>query len=194
MQIKSTSTQKEWAIPTAENHPAVCIRIIDLGTHENKRFLDKKGNPQKARKVKFVFELIGTEHTFNEEVGPQPFIVTKEYSQSLLDKSNLRKDIEPWLGRTLTAEEEKGFEINVMLGKPCFVTVVHNTVGDKTYANIKGIAAPVKGFKMDPPKNDMFMFEIGTIGWEEVYNKLWESDKKKIALSPEYKDAMLLPG
>jgi hypothetical protein len=189
MQISATSSTKEWAIPAADNYPAVCIRIIDLGTQENKKF------DNKSRKAKFVFELIGTEHIFKEELGPQPFIVAKDYTQSIGEKSNLRKDCESWLNRTLTEAELKNFDLNLMLGKPCFVTVIHNTGTDKkTYANIKSITAPMKGFKVDPPKNDIFLFEIGTIGWEEVYNKLWDADKKKIALSPEYKDAMLLPG
>ena len=182
---KSDKQSSDFAIPEAGNQPAVCIRIIDLGTQKNVKYNNEN------RKVKFVFELVDTEHVFNEENGPQPFVVSKEYTVSLNEKANLRKDVESWMNRKLTDSELDLFNIDVLLGKPAFVTVTHKSSADgkKTYANVGMITSPMKGFVVNKPKNDMFVFDIGAPGWKEKLELLWKNDKEKIMASPEYTEA-----
>jgi hypothetical protein len=186
MQITASSGLKEWKLPDPDTYPARCIRIIDLGTHKNLQF------GTESRKAKFVFELIGTSNIFKYDQPAQPFLVNKEYSQSLSEKSNLRKDCESWMGRSLTTEELNAFDLDLFLGKPAFVQVKHTiSASKKTYANVGTIQQPPKSIAIGNALNQVFSFEIGKPGWKEIFPTLWESDQKKIAESPEYKAAMI---
>jgi hypothetical protein len=178
----SAANDRTWALPDPDTYAAVCIRQIDLGTQENKQF----GKIQ--RKVKFIWELIGTQNVFDESKGPEPFIVSKEYTVAFGDTANLRKDVESWINRALTEEEQKDFDLAILLGTPCFITVTHSD--DNKYANISSVTAPMKGYVVNAPENEVFDFNIGEIGWEDVFSKLFEGEKKKIMLSPEYKAAI----
>ena len=176
----SASNERTWALPAPDTYPAVCIRQIDLGTQENKQY----GKLQ--RKIKFVWELIGTSNIFDEAKGPQPFIVSKEYTVSFGDQANLRKDVESWINRSLTEAELEDFDLAMLLGKPAFVTISHSD--DGKYANINSVTAPIKGFAINPPENEIFEFNLGAIGWEQLFEKLFDGEKKKIMASPEYKE------
>ncbi len=68
------------------------------------------------------------------------FIVMKTYGVSLHKKATLRKDLKGILGRELTEDELRGFEIERTIGMPCQVLVVHNPSGDGIiFANVQTV-------------------------------------------------------
>ena len=55
----------------------------------------------------------------------KPFLISRRYSLSLHEKSSLRRDLESWRGRAFTQEELRGFDLEVLIGVGCLVSVVH---------------------------------------------------------------------
>lgn len=117
-------------------HAAVCCDVIDLGM--------VKGIEKDQHKVKIVWML--------EDVRDdgKPYLASRRYTMSLHEKAALRKDLESWRGRGFTAEELQGFDLEVLLGIPAMLNIIHVPGKDGgTYANIaavirlpKGMAAP----------------------------------------------------
>jgi hypothetical protein len=58
--------------------------------------------------------------------------------------SNFTKLLEGWKGGTFTDAELDAFELKRLLGKPCMINVVHNTSGDRDYANVASVS-PLPG-------------------------------------------------
>lgn len=66
-----------------------------------------------------------------------PFCVwTNNMTPSLHEKANLRKYLKSVLGRELTREELKGFDLETLIGLPVHVVVVQEHKDGETYANI----------------------------------------------------------
>ena len=92
--------------PTPEGlWPAVCVDVVDLGMQET------PWGPK--QKVELYWEI--------EELDPKGvrFTVRTRYTASLNDKANLRKQLEAWRGRKFTAQELKGFDLEVLVGVNC---------------------------------------------------------------------------
>lgn len=125
--------------------PAVCVAVVDLGTHPpSGKF--PEGGPK--RKVYLVWEL--TEEATRPLIG-------KDFTYSLNEKATLRKWIEQWRGRKFGEDEE--FDPNVLAGKPCLLTITH-TKGETKYHNASGVAALVKGMKVKEPQVEPFTFDL----------------------------------
>ena len=120
-------------IPAPEGlHRAVCCDVTDLGV-----VTSQWGT---KRSVSVAWQI-----AVDMENG-SPFLVTKRYTASLHEKSNLRIDLESWCGKRLTEEQAEDMDIEAaLMGKQCQLNIMHNTTGSGTYANIKAIVPPVKG-------------------------------------------------
>jgi len=118
-------------------HIAVCCLVAYVGFHSNEFKGKKKTLPQMV----FMWELVN-----EKQKNGQPFKVAAFYTDSLHEKANMRKMLACWRGRDFTEEEERGFEINAVLGKPCMVSVIHkqNAQGD-TKARVNAVAKLPKG-------------------------------------------------
>lgn len=117
------------------SYPAVCCDVIDKGIVE-----DQYG---KRHRLQVRWQL-------NEDAGlmenGKPWLVVKTYTLSLNEKATLRHDLESWRGKKFTAEELRGFDVERLLGVPCFLLVVHNMVDNgKVFANINAIMPLPKG-------------------------------------------------
>jgi hypothetical protein len=116
----------------AGTHLARCVRLIDLGTQHNEKF----GN---TKHQVLVFWELPTELD-----GEAPFIVWRRYTCSIHDKAILGKHLASWRGRPFDPLELEGFELKNIVGKPCMITVVHNTKettsGKTTYANVNSVS------------------------------------------------------
>jgi hypothetical protein len=137
-------------------HNAVCYALIDLGTHLDEKF----GN--RNHKLVIIFE-IPTERIEIEKDGVKmnlPRAISKQYTISLSEKSNLRKDLQTWRGRGFTPEELKGFDVKNVLGKSCLLQVIHTHKGEKTYANISAIIGFPKGMPPLTPENPLTFYSI----------------------------------
>jgi hypothetical protein len=91
-------------------------------------------------KVQLVWELSAT------MADGRPFTVRKRYTASLHEKSNRHKDLKAWRGKSFSAEELKGFDIEKVLVAPCQVLVQHAEKDGQVYANVAAVmkAAGVK--------------------------------------------------
>lgn len=160
----------------AGTHLARCYGIIDLGTQYSEKF----GNW--SHKVQFQWELP------NELMDDgRPLAISKKYTISLNEKSNLRHDLESWLGRSITPKEEKeGFALGSMLGAPCLLSIIHAESNGKTYANIAGVMSVPKGTTVPDQVNPAISYDVEN-GRDAVYNKLPDWIKNIIEESKEFK-------
>jgi len=162
----------------AGTHVARCYGIIDLGTQYSEKF----GNW--SHKVQFQWELP------NESMDDgRPLAISKKYTISLNEKANLRHDLESWLGRSITPQEEKeGFALGSMLGAPCLLSVIHADSNGKTYANIAGVMSVPKGTTVPDQSNPAVSYDVEN-GRDAVYTKLPDWIKNIIEESKEFKGA-----
>jgi hypothetical protein len=133
-------------------HTAQCYAIVDLGIHYSEKF-DKK-----AHKVQIMWEL--PDEKYEHEGEELPRVISKEYTLSLGEKANLRKDLQAWRGKTFTEEELQGFDLKNVLGKGCQLQIIHTEKNGKTYSNIASIMGLPKGMKMGEPINDAIYFDL----------------------------------
>lgn len=175
-----------------------CWELIDLGTQTNETGLYAG---KSDHKIKIGFELFGEEEDGTpltimvEGKGEMPLTITKDYTVSLHEKANLRKELEAWRGKPFTEEEAKGFDVSKLIGAYAMVNVTHKTNAQgKVRANISGLSpipsalrnakpAPVHGnriFDLDNP--DMV-----------IYNTFYEYLQQQIAKSPEWKKHQGVP-
>lgn len=125
----------------AGTHVAVCTMVADMGVQPSGKFRPKE-------KIYIRWELPNEIIEWQDKDGNKstgPMVVGKQYTLSLSEKANLRKDLESWRGKIFTKEELDGFDIRKILGKACMIGVVHNRQGDKTYANISTVMGLSKG-------------------------------------------------
>lgn len=122
---------------------AVCVADYDLGFQQTAQYGAK-------HKVLITFEI--TEVMQKGEHAGKRFQISKRYTNSLNEKSQLRKDLEAWRGKPFTADEVKGFDLDKLIGANCFLNIVHEQKGDRTYANIKAIMKVPNGTPMMKPE------------------------------------------
>jgi len=118
-------------------HLGACFLVADIGQQETSY----------GMKHKLVMGWELPKEMIDIEGEKKPMIVYNTYTVSLSEKANLRRDLESWRGREFTAEELKGFDVFNVMGAPCMMSIVHKTVGDKTYANIASVSALPKGME-----------------------------------------------
>jgi len=79
--------------------------------------------------------------------GSKQLIWSRGFTPSLNEKASFRKFLRQWNGRDLTAAEEKELDTEAFIGKNASLTIVHEEVGEKVYANIAA-CTPHKGEPM----------------------------------------------
>jgi hypothetical protein len=181
---KSTSNEPRELIP-AGNYVARCYKMIELGTIQE----EFKGVPKMQHKVWIEWELPNELKIFNPEKGEQPLSKGKEYTLSLADKSNLRRDLNSWRGKDFTPQEADNFDITKLLGVPCMLNIIHasgKTNPEKKYDNISSISPLPKGFECPKQINETFVFEFENYD-QAKFESLPQFLKDKIITSNEYK-------
>jgi hypothetical protein len=153
-------------------HNAVCIQIVDIGTHTVK-FKDKE---EDLRKVKVAFQLVDEETSKGDAV-----VVYKDYTYSASPKANLMKDLRAWLGI-----KDADFEMDELLNKPALVTIEHSG----TYANITNIAGLPKGTKVRKATEPVYSLYLDDNFDEDVFKGLPQWLQDKIATTEEYAAVM----
>lgn len=171
--MKWSQSDKEFAQAPVGTHVARCIKVIDIGTQKGEYL----GAVNFKRQCIISFELP------NELMDDgKPFIVSRFYTASLSERSNLRHHLELWRGRAFTKEELLGFDSSNILGKPCMLTIMHS---DKGKARIEGITSLPKGTQCPPQVNKSLIFSLDEFS-PEIYESLSDGLRKMIHLSPEY--------
>jgi hypothetical protein len=122
-------------------HSSVLVDVIDLGLITSVY----EGKSKTAHKVRLVWQVAE-----RKEDGA-PYQVSKQYTASLHEKSSLRKDLDAWRGQPFTKEQAAGFDLEVLLGKPCLLNVQHVERAGSTYANVTSLMRLPKGMAAISP-------------------------------------------
>jgi hypothetical protein len=185
---QSPNTGGDFKLPPAGSFLARLYRIIDIGTQTT----EWMGKKKMQRKIIAMFELHGEDNDGQplQTAEGKPLIVSKRYTLSLDEKATLRKDLEAWRGKAFTQEELDGFNLEVLLGKCCMVSVTHSTYDGKEYANIAGISqVPAALKKLGEPVgvNELMIFTLDPFD-QDKFSKLSEGMQGVIKKSAEYRN------
>ena len=178
------SAQFENKIPDSGTYPARCIQVIDLWTQHTEWQWQQK----EQRKIRLTFELPTELEVFDPSKWEQPFVVSKNYTLSLSEKSKLREHLESWRGQEFTQQELEWFDIHNILGKECTIGVIHETSqdGKKTYANISTVGKAMKGMNVPEAINPLVYLNLEDFD-QSIYDSLPEFLRNKIGESREFK-------
>ncbi len=160
--IKSKNENKREIVPSG-THIAICYSMIHIGTVE----WEWQGETKHSDKIRLSFELPNEMRDFGGE--EKPMVISKEYTLSLHEKSNLRRDLEGWRGKSFTKEELNRFDVTNLLGKSCNVSIIHkNSKSGNEFAQIGSISGISKGTKCPEQINESFIFN-----YEDNFNAEW---------------------
>lgn len=162
---------------------ARCYSMIQLGTHEETYM----GVLKELNKVRITWEMPLELKVFKEGEEEKPYSISKELTLSMFEKANLRKLLEGWRGKGFTDEEAEAFDISVLLGKPCMISIIHKTskTTGKIYADISSVTTLPKGVTCPPQINDTFEFSFEEFDAAKL-DKMPDWLKEKITSSQEY--------
>lgn len=184
MPITATNNGTVRELIPAGNYIARCYQMIEIGTVTE--FVINKSVTLK--KVRIGWELPTELKVFDPAKGEQPLAISKEYTLSMNEKSNLRKDLKSWRGRDFTEEEARAFDITKLLGAPCMLNIIHkNSMSDPTrvYDQIAGITAVPKGITVPKAINKPFVLSYDEFD-EVKFNSLPDFIKLKMQSSAEF--------
>lgn len=122
------TTDSEWTVSAGggdfahvdQGLHAATVKKISAPVLEDDRY-----NPGKQkRKITFTYEV--------ESLAPNGdrMTIPRKYTFSTNPKSNMRPDVEAILARKLTADEEAGFDVRGLVGRPCKILVKHTPKDD----------------------------------------------------------------
>jgi len=184
MAINATNESTPRELIPAGNYIARCYQMLQIGT-----VTEVVNNESKTmHKVRIGWELPEELKTFKEENGPQPLVISNEYTLSLHEKSNLRKMLASWRGADFTAEQAKSFDITALLGVPCMINIIHKPSqkdSSKVYEQIGSVSAMPKGVKCPPQINPTFILSYDAFD-KEKFGQLPEFIRNRMATSQEY--------
>lgn len=163
-------------IPKLENgvYTAISSMLIDIGLQ--KSTIDNNVR----RKFIIVWNIVGEFIEVNNEKLPR--VMSKEYTLSLNEKSNLRKDLQAWRGQAFTEEELEGFNVLTIMNKACQLQIINEEKNGKNYNNISSIMALPKGMQIESLKETTIFITINPETWSN-WEKIpkWIQDKIKKA-------------
>ena len=179
----NTETKRE--IVPSGTHIARCYSMIHIGTVE----WEWQGETKYSNKIRVTFEL---PHEMRDFSGEQkPMVISKEYTLSLHEKSNLRRDLEGWRGKSFTNKELAHFDTTNLISKECNISIIHKTSkSGNEFAQIGSISGITKGTDCPKQFNDSFIFN-----YEDNFNEDWLEQQPKwiqdqIKGTDEYKSKM----
>ena len=174
--IVAKGSEKSSSFPSVSVgvHKARCIKVIDLGTQKN----EYEGNITWKRQVLVIWE---TPDQTNET--SEPLTISKFYTLSLHEKSNLVIDLTSWRGRAFSETEKKGFDIANLIGQPCTLNVIQGNKNNK----IGSVMPLAKGDKIAEQYHTNVIFDLKDFqnGKKEVFNQLPEGIRNIILRSRE---------
>ena len=171
MIIRDTSSA-DFEQPEAGTHPAICFKIVDLGTQTGRW----EGEQIVRRQVIISWEI---EEKMKDG---KPFSVSHFYTASLHEKANLRRDLESWRGKKFTDDELKGFNIKNLLGKSCLVSIIKNEKGKTKLSTVSQMPKSMAPIQQVNPSVHFSFDEFD----QSVFDNLTNGYKKIIMQSPEF--------
>ena len=141
MPIWATTKDSDYEVAPEGLWHAVCVDVVDLG------IVESKFGQQVKIEIRWQLE--------EKDSKGRPFLIVQRYTPSLHDKSRLKPMLEAWRGRKFTAEEQKKFDIEKLLGANCQLQIIHNIKDEgKTYANVQAVVPPPRNAASIRPSED----------------------------------------
>ncbi len=153
--------------------------LIDLGMQHSDQY-DKD-----QHKILIMWEL--PTETVETENGIDTRVLSKQYTCSLSENANLRKDLEAWRGRKFTDEELHGFDLRKILGVPCQLSVVPTERNGKTYTNIGAVVGLPRGTTIPDQVHGKLIFDLDEEGAYQAMEILPEWIQQRIKESETFK-------
>jgi hypothetical protein len=179
MKLESNKKSSSFEPISEDLHEAVCIGSIGIG----KQTFVYNGETKILNKMLLLWEIPKERREWENKEGEKfegPATISKEYTVSFNEKSNLVKDLKQWLGE----KDFEGFDTDELVGQSCRLMIGHskgkNQNADKTYANVTGISK----YKGDPiePEQELVCYNPEN-HTEESFSKLKEWIQKKVILA-----------
>lgn len=181
--MKLPKPSHDFDLCPAGNHLGTCCEVLDIGSHET----SFKGRSVTQRKVLIKWQ-IPAERTPDDE----PQTVTKRYTLSSSERSNLRQDLESWRGKRFTDADFEGpdaFDLSSVLGKACCVSVVHNERSGNVYADVTNVTSLPKGTPRPKLEGHTRYLSLDPEAFDQaVFDSLSPKLRELIMATPEYRD------
>lgn len=172
--------KKKSAFPpiAAGTYAAVCVGIIDIGEQYSATFKNY------SDKLMMIFEI--PSETIDIDGEQKPRWISKEYAQSLSEKSNLYKMLTSWLGRALTETELEGFDLFELLGRGCFINLLTEKKESGEYNSISAVMGLPKGMETPKTETELVGFSMTDGFDDEIFGRVPEWISEKIKKSTQY--------
>jgi hypothetical protein len=180
LKVKSKSGTKAPLIPEQTAH-AICYGVVELGTQAT--------NFGPKEKVVIFWELPDERMDFENDKGETvnaPRVISNQYTAVIHEKSNLGKLLVSWRGKPFTEEERDNFDLFSILGQNCLLSIIHNTKGEDTYANVDSVVKLMKGMEVRKAENPNMTFSFEDNG-KAIPDGLYDWVKEIIKKSDEYR-------
>lgn len=152
--------KKNTNIPPIEGgtYPAVCVAVVDLGEQYSEYY------KKYSDKVMLIWSLPG--QTVEIDGESKPRWLSKEFTASLSEKSNLSKFLVSWRGRPFTQDElDGGFQLQQMLGNGCLLQVLLEEKDDRKWNSVNGAIAFPAGMPCPTTAEEKICFDMDT--WDD---------------------------
>lgn len=165
-------------------YPAVCVGIVDLGEQYSDMF------KKYSNKLLIIWEI--PSQTIVVDGEEKPRWLSRDFSASLHEKSNLYKTLVSWRGKAFNeaelTEDESGFmqfSVQDMLGTGCFLQVIVEEKDSGSYNLVTSVIALPAGMSTPATQTPLIAFDIDA--WDdEVFNSLPEWIQERIKKSTQY--------
>lgn len=182
MAINATNSGSPRELVPSGNYIARCYKMIEIGTVQEVVM----GDTKTLTKVRIGWELPEELKEFDKSKGPQPLVIDQEYTLSMNEKSNLRKMLESWRGKTFTEKEAECFDITKLLGVSCMLNIIHKqSKKGNNYEQISGVTPIPKGIKVPDQINKTFVLSYDSFD-QSLFDSLPDFIKTKMQGSLEY--------
>jgi hypothetical protein len=173
--LAKVSSSTTYKVLDEGTHLGICNAVIGVGLQDT-----PWGKKEKAY-IRWEIPASRNQFERNGENFDQPMTVWENYTISLSSKANLRQVLEGWRGSNFTKAELDGFDLFSLIGKPCLLTIVHNVVGDRIYANLQSIGKVMKGQVVPPQEMESIKYAPDDIEqWEDVPEWLQEKIRSSV--------------
>jgi hypothetical protein len=177
--IKDLGLDKQFELPPAGSHLARCFSFIDLGTQK----FTTSGETKEAEQCILSWELA------KQMSDGRPYTITERYTKNLNEKAKLGQILVSWRTKPFNLEERKGWDIRMILGRACLLTIVHVQKGLKTFAGVTSVVPVPDGLTPPPLSNEVVSFVIPE--WTaEKFSKVPKYYQEIIKKSPEYESVV----
>ena len=171
--MKATGYENDSELPAVGRHPAICCRVIDIGTRSG----TNEGGNWSSRYVLIEWVL-----PHSPKNDGNPVRINRRFPFNFSRTSQLRTALESWRGRAFTKEQLSDFDIRAIAGAPCMIGIKH----DRGYANFDGLG-PYRGAEPLAMPEGAVSLSLEPSEFDEgVYQELPSFIQKLIEESPEF--------